>query len=127
MNISRQITVSASLTNALHQLVTGSAKVNISINGAAGVGDLSLSKAYPVPFKSNSGDPYIHFKNLPEGTHIRIFTMNGRLVQSLDAPASGLIDWDVRNADSNKLASGVYLYIMKSGDQKKEGKLVIIQ
>jgi len=37
------------------------------------------------------------------------------------------LEWDVRNSRGEALASGVYIYIIKSGYFSKKGKLMIIK
>ena len=56
MNI-RQVSVTASLVNAVNTALSDSAQVTIVISGAGQGGDLSNAKVGPVPFKANSGDP----------------------------------------------------------------------
>ena len=80
-----------------------------------------------MPFKAHSGDAGINFLNLPAGTRIRIFTITGRIVQTLDAANGGNVTWLINNANLDRVASGVYLYIMEGAGQKREGNLVVIQ
>ncbi len=128
----RQAVVTASAINALNVPLSDSANVTIITGGAGGFGDISNAKAYPVPFKSNSGDPGINFTGLVAGAKIRLFTITGRLVATLDAPSScggtGCdVLWNVRNANLDKVASGVYMYIIEAAGQKKQGKVVVIR
>jgi hypothetical protein len=119
----QMVTVTASA-----QGKSDTAQVTIVVSGAGGSGgDLSNAKVGPVPFKANSGDAGIHFMNLPPGTRIRLFTMTGRIVQTLDVPNGGNTLWQINNANNDRVASGVYLYIIEGAGQKKEGKLVVIQ
>ena len=67
------------------------------------------------------------FTGLTPGSHIRLFTIGGRLVKTLDSPTGGDQLWDITNADSKRVASGVYFFIIEGAGQKKEGKLVVIQ
>ncbi len=83
-------------------------------------------KLGPVPFKSTSGDPGITFRNLPPDSKIRIFTANGRTVQTINVPNGGDQLWDVRNANLDAVASGVYFYIIEHGGEKRQGKVVVI-
>jgi hypothetical protein len=51
-------------------------------------------------------------------------------VQTLKSPDGGLVVWDLRNSAGDRVASGVYLYIVDSAGgscSTKSGKLVIIQ
>ena len=90
--------------------------------------DLSQAKAYPVPYKSTSGVPFITFSGLTANTTIRIFTTDGRRVQTLTSDGSN-VNWLLTNMKNERVASGVYFYRVENGvaNQVKEGKLVIIQ
>jgi hypothetical protein len=103
------------------------AVVTMVIDATGGAGDLANVKVGPVPYKANSGDPGVTFRNLPTGSIIRLFTPSGRLVQTFEVPNGGNQLWDLHNANFDRVSSGVYLYRIESGDNKKEGKLVIIQ
>jgi hypothetical protein len=107
--------------------VSGSTQVRVVEFGAAGFGDLSRAKVFPVPFKAGSSDPGITFSGLPNDTRIRLFTVTGRLVHTLHVANGGSTLWDLKNAGGDRVASGVYLYVIEGARQKKEGKIVIIQ
>lgn len=90
--------------------------------------DLSAAHCYPVPFKPSLGHTKITFTNLTYSARIRIYTISGGLVRTLDKADSGkTLDWDVRNARDSAVASGVYLWLIESAGQKKKGKLMIIR
>jgi hypothetical protein len=104
--------------------------------------DLDSVQVYPVPFKPNgqnpdegrpftAGDPAsgILFANLAMGSQIKIYTLTGRLVSSLDnAPITGTIRWDARNQDGRDVASGAYFAVISStGHKSVVKKLVIIR
>jgi hypothetical protein len=122
------LTSQTGTVTATAQGKSDSAQVTILLGGAGGVSvDLSNAKVFPVPFKSNAGLPGITFSKLAPGSHIRLFTMTGRLVQTLDSPTGADVLWTLNNADNKRVASGVYLYIIEGAGQKKEGKIVVIQ
>lgn len=87
--------------------------------------DVSGAKAYPVPFKSTLHD-HMTFSGLGSSAKVRIYTTSGIKVFETETTA-GSFDWRVVNSANEKLASGVYFYIIESPDAKKEGKIVIIQ
>lgn len=87
--------------------------------------DVSGAIAYPTPYKSTQGN-VIHFRGLGSDAKIRIYTTSGRQVIELSSNQDTL-DWDVKNSNGEKLASGVYFYVIESPDSKKNGKLIIIQ
>lgn len=86
--------------------------------------------AYPVPFKPNSGLGHtgITFTNLAEEAIIKVYTISGRLVWELyknDSQNKYL--WDVKDKENRDIASGAYIYYIKTGGEKEKGKLVIIR
>lgn len=87
--------------------------------------DVSGAYGYPVPFKSTR-DSVITFRDLGSSAKIRIYTPTGRLVFNAEV-ASPTFDWNVINNHGERLASGVYFYVIESPEAKKDGKLVIIQ
>lgn len=87
--------------------------------------------AYPVPFEPNSnlGHITITFTEIPEGTKIYIYTITGRLVQTLiESDADGMYVWDVTDKDGNPLPSDIYFYVAidRAGSSKKS-KLAVIR
>ncbi len=99
--------------------------------------DVSLVRAYPVPFSPNSGnsDRYgdwtrlITFTDLPAYGKIRIFTIAGDLVRTLDVGPQDVNTkkWDVRNSAGQIVASGVYIWEIVSGKNRKTGKLMVVK
>jgi hypothetical protein len=91
--------------------------------------ELSIDQVvnYPNPFRSNTD---FTFQTNREGAEVRIkiYTVNGRLIQQLDSNYTTLgfnqIPWDGRDRDGDTLANGVYLYkIILSLDNKKVEKI----
>jgi hypothetical protein len=90
--------------------------------------DLSLSFAYPVPFMPSVGDKRIVFTNLTPEAFIEVRTLHGVLVKEMyERDGDGELAWDVKNHRGETLASDVYLYTIRSADDAKTGKLVILQ
>ena len=90
--------------------------------------DLTSAHCYPVPFKPSAGHTKITFTNLTRFARIRIYTISGELVRTLDKfDAGDSVDWNVRNSRGSAVDSGVYLYLIKNGGQTKKGKLMIIR
>jgi hypothetical protein len=83
-----------------------------------------------VPWKSTTSPGYITFSGLSPHAKIRIFTTNGQLVKELEAGETDIQKpWYVDNIRGERVASGVYHYVIINGDktQKRTGKLVVIQ
>jgi hypothetical protein len=84
--------------------------------------------AYPVPFVPSQGHSAVTFTNLALDTMIRIYTVSGDLVREIhETDGDGQADWDAKNGSGDDAASGVYIYVIKSGAEKKVGKLVVIR
>jgi hypothetical protein len=96
--------------------------------------DVNPVYAFPVPFRPNGGNPArygtwaqgITFTNLPISGKIKIYTISGALVRELPVTPPSLV-WDVKNKDGQTVASGVYLWEITTGGNRKTGKLVVIK
>jgi hypothetical protein len=93
--------------------------------------DLTEAFAYPVPYKPSIHANGIRFNNLSSYGTIKIFTVNGDLVKTInfdDTNANGSYKWDpVANESGDPLASDVYIYLIESSQQKKTGKLLVVR
>ncbi|MBP7651774.1 VCBS repeat-containing protein [Candidatus Dependentiae bacterium] len=95
--------------------------------------NLSNVIVYPNPFVPNDNDLLngtpvsgISFANLPADAQIEIYTIAGGKVFSQTVNTSPF-KWNVKNNDGRDVASGVYLYLIKSSSGKKTGKLAVIK
>ncbi len=93
-------------------------------------------KVYPVPWAPESGkDRYgdlaagITFDGITGQGEILIYTINGEQARRIpfSGPAGGKVQWNGRNDDGAYVASGVYLWVVKSGDSTVTGKLIVIR
>ncbi len=92
--------------------------------------DLSHVRAYPNPVMPSSHHPgRIIFDNLPPDSSIRIYDRNGQLVRKLDEAESarGSMIWYLVNDQNRDVASGIYIYIIKSDSDKRVGKLAVVR
>jgi hypothetical protein len=89
---------------------------------------LDGAHAWPVPYKPAFGDS-IHFVGLATDSTIKIYTIMGELVNTLQYNNDGTnkVDWTVTNSDGDHVASGVYIYQIKNSFSEKRGKLIIIR
>ena len=83
-----------------------------------------------VSYTGGSADsPYITFSNLPNVATIKIFTISGNLIRTLEKnDNSPFMTWDLLNQDNLRVASGMYIAIVSvpnMGD--KVLKFAIIQ
>jgi hypothetical protein len=92
-----------------------------------GVAPLS-PRAYPNPWRSDRGyAPQITFDQLTGNTTIKIFTVSGHLVRSLSTSNTSTI-WDLNNDSGDRVASGIYIYLVTNDQgQKARGKVVVIR
>ncbi len=90
---------------------------------------------FPNPFRLVSGLPTsgeessIVFTNLPAKCTIRIYTVSGELVRTLehDNPNSGEHVWDQLTDSRQKTAAGIYLYTVESDVGNAKGTLLLIK
>ncbi|MDD5492084.1 MAG: S8 family serine peptidase [bacterium] len=98
---------------------------------AGALENLDEVKVYPNPYKPNSGLGHsrITFTNIMNESIVKIYTLTGELVRTLhDDLAQGEVSWDAANEDGQKVASGLYIFLVESNDSKhKTGKLAIIK
>jgi len=78
------------------------------------VAPLTLNvRVYPNPWRSDkhAGHPSMIFDGLTTGTTIKLFTTSGHKVKELhtDGPS---IPWDLTNDSGDKIASGIYIYLV---------------
>jgi hypothetical protein len=98
--------------------------------------DIEEVVCYPVPWVPESGKTStgnfsygITFANLPYNCEICVYTIYGELVRKIDVinNVSGKYQWDGKNDFGEDLASGVYLWVVKTSSEKKVGKLIIVR
>lgn len=95
---------------------------------------LDLVRVYPIPFRPNAGDPArygragegVHFDNLPDTAEITLYTLTGREVKRIRHSGIAEERWQGDNSDGQRVASGVYRYVIRSGKNTKVGRLMII-
>lgn len=81
----------------------------------------------PNPYKPFENGDGVIFKNIPEGSDIKILTLNGDIIKEFTDTRESEIQWDVTNDQGRKLASGVYLYYVYSNGAVFSGKLAVIR
>jgi len=100
--------------------------------------DLAAIRVVPNPFVVTSvfdtdRDRHeIHFIRVPQNCTIKIFTLAGDLVRTInyDRGASAGLDfakWDLKNEFGSEVAYGVYLYHLESAAGSKIGKIAIVR
>ncbi len=97
----------------------------------------TIDYAYPSPFYYNKNylfgsSIFVPFNAcLGEPVDFNVYTSamelifrNGETIKFLPGEQLGVI-WNALNDESEKLASGVYIYVIKKGDDVVKGKIVI--
>lgn len=75
----------------------------------------------------------LNFINLPSSCIIRIYTLDGDLVQEIKheksptAPDAGFDQWNLLTRNTQTVAAGLYLYTVQSSEATQLGKIVIIK
>lgn len=84
-------------------------------------------RVYPNPWRADrNSSASVTFDRMPADSSVRIFTISGQEVKSLDA-TNGSVAWDRTNEQGERVASGVYLYLVTDIlGQESHGKIAII-
>ncbi len=93
-----------------------------------------INYAFPTPFNYNKNS-FIYIPASPDQTgytSVNVYTSSMKLVYSghkqvLSFTGHKVIQWNGLDNNNSRLASGVYIYVTKSGDNVTKGKLVIFQ
>jgi len=77
----------------------------------------------------NENKRMVKFIHLPPRCTIRIFTISGDVVTTLehDDPVRGELSWNLLSESNRALASGVYVFTVESDFGKQIGKFVVIR
>lgn len=109
---------------------------------AINANDLDRIKVVPNPFiisapwdesrvgNSVFGEPVrnIAFTHLPDPCTIKIFTIDGDLVQTLEhRNSTGREEWNLLSSENRPVVSGVYFYHIKSEIGEKVGRFAIVR
>jgi len=84
-------------------------------------------QVYPNPWRKDRHTGGITFNQVVAGGTIKIFTISGRKVREI--PVTGTsAGWDLANDKGDKVASGIYVYLITDGQgNKAKGKVGIIK
>jgi hypothetical protein len=83
------------------------------------------------PFKSGRGERKIYFMNLPPICTIRVYTIRGYLVDTIEhngGDENGAVPWNMLSKDGQEIAYGIYIYHVDApGIGEKIGKFAVIK
>lgn len=97
-----------------------------------------LSQNYPNPFNPTTQIPF-HVSGKGQGargkpaihTTLKIYNIRGQLVRTLvdEDLRSGKhkVKWDGKDYSNNEVSSGIYFYQLKTGEEKKTRKMVLVK
>ena len=96
--------------------------------------NLSRVTVVPNPYRAveawnPAGGHEVHFINLPERSHIRIFTLAGDLVRELqhvDA-VRDFERWDLKNDSGRDVSSGIYMYRVEAQSFSYQNRFIVIR
>lgn len=100
-------------------------KVNVDLSAEERKSQFDKVNVFPNPlFAFNSAasytgqafdDPYVTFSNLPEEVTVKIYTLSGTLIRTLQKNETNpFLRWDLRNEDNLRIASGMYIAIVSN-------------
>lgn len=102
---------------------------------AGAMGGLEYVQVIPNPYRSSAdwehgGQRRVTFVGLPSAATIRIYTVAADLVRVLEHenPDSDQEFWDLKTADGNEVAPGVYIWSIETVDgETRQGRLMVIK
>jgi hypothetical protein len=103
------------------------------INTTAATADLSRIRVVPDPYfeasmaENSPGQAYLEFTKLPDKCTIRIYTLAGDLVKTIEHNGAGSEPWDLQSSNSERVSSGVYLFHIDSPYGQKIGRFAVIK
>jgi chitodextrinase len=83
------------------------------------------ARAYPVPFRPGIGAEGITFDRIPEGSSVKIYTVDGRPVKTLSTDTAGEALWTLDNEEGSSVVSGVYMAVIEKAGARKKIKVVV--
>jgi hypothetical protein len=106
------------------------------INAADAADDLEDIRVVPDPYIAHysakvetvEGESELQFQNIPVECTIRIYTLSGDLVQTLNhTDGTGSESWNLLSGGRQQIASGIYIYHVESPYGEKIGRFAVIK
>lgn len=83
---------------------------------------------YSAMVETNDGESVLEFQNIPDQCTIRIYTLAGNLVQTLEhTSGTGSERWNLLSDERQQIASGIYIYHVESPYGQKIGRFAVIK
>ncbi|MDD5131533.1 MAG: T9SS type A sorting domain-containing protein [bacterium] len=88
----------------------------------------SKARTHPNPCKNSSR---VYFRNLQSRANIEIYDLSGKLINEVDKNNnSSSVYWNLVNKEGEKVASGIYVYVITYPDdnsRQEKGKIAVIR
>lgn len=106
------------------------------VNTATAATDLKKIRVVPNPYfgqysamvETGEGESVIEFQKIPDKCTIRIYTLAGDLVQTINHDdGTGAARWNLLSKNSQLVASGIYIYHVESPYGEHLGRFAIIK
>jgi hypothetical protein len=103
------------------------------VNATVATADLKKIRVVPDPYFESSmaenapGKAYLEFTKLPDRCTIRIYTLTGDLVKTIEHNGAGTEAWDLQSSNAERVASGVYLFHVDSPYGQRIGRFAVIK
>jgi hypothetical protein len=104
------------------------------INATSARSRLDKIRAVPDPYivhaawESSKYERKLQFTHLPDKCTIRVYTLSGDLVKSLDhTDGTGTADWNMLSEDGLDIAPGVYMFRVESKYGNRTGRFAVIK
>ncbi|MEW5796156.1 MAG: hypothetical protein AB1772_07320 [Candidatus Zixiibacteriota bacterium] len=106
-----------------------------AVNSSNARGQLARVKVVPDPYYAyaslwevGAGESNLQFQNLPDRCTIRIYTLSGELVKTLEhTNGSGTEEWNLQSVDQRLVVSGVYIYHIESRYGERLGRFAVVK
>ncbi|MCR4296317.1 MAG: polysaccharide deacetylase family protein [Elusimicrobia bacterium] len=91
--------------------------------------DLSQARVFPNPWRLDRHTGLgVTIDGLPPRSEVRIFTLSGRWVRTVDVAAGGQGTWGLTDDSGRGVASGIYRYLISApGVPRKLGSLTVVR
>jgi len=83
------------------------------------------ARVYPNPFNPNMGSKKFYTDQVPDGSKISIYAMDGSLVEDGEIEGEyGRFEWDGKNKNGSKVVSGLYYLVVEPPEDSGQGPKV---
>jgi hypothetical protein len=117
-------------SNSAYTLMSNEVVIGVSPSGGSPINSNEARKVlvYPNPWRGDRAtERLVNFLNLPPGGSVKLFTISGHLMRTLQA-SSGSAPWNLLDESGSQAASGLYIYLVSDSEGQKitSGKIAIM-